>query len=88
MALMSLDAILQKIEEAGFKIAMQKEVTLTREQAEDFYSEHRDKEYFDPLVKQMTWLVGLVTTRQIASAQLNRSEAQSILVCRTVPRTN
>uniref|UniRef100_H2ZDH8 Nucleoside diphosphate kinase-like domain-containing protein n=1 Tax=Ciona savignyi TaxID=51511 RepID=H2ZDH8_CIOSA len=48
------DAILQKIDESGFKIAMQKEMTLTREQAESFYSEHKDKDYFEPLVKQMT----------------------------------
>ena len=54
------DAILQKITESGFKIAMQKEVTLTTEQAEDFYSEHRDQEYFAPLVKQMTWWVGII----------------------------
>ncbi|XP_078489243.1 thioredoxin domain-containing protein 3 homolog [Ciona intestinalis] len=48
------DSILQKIGEAGFKIAMQKEMVLTREQAESFYSEHKDKDYFEPLVKQMT----------------------------------
>nr|CAB3264380.1 CiIC3 thioredoxin domain-containing protein 3 homolog [Phallusia mammillata] len=48
------DAILTKIEEAGFKIAMQKEMTLSQEQAEDFYAEHKETDYFEPLVKQMT----------------------------------
>jgi len=48
---------MKKIEESGFKIAMQKEMTLTTEQAEDFYASHKDEEYFDPLVKQMTWYV-------------------------------
>ena len=49
------DAIMQKIEEAGFRIAMQKEVTLTQDQVESFYAEHKDADYFEPLVKQMTW---------------------------------
>ncbi|XP_076821346.1 thioredoxin domain-containing protein 3 homolog isoform X2 [Clavelina lepadiformis] len=48
------DAIMQKIEEAGFRIAMQKEVTLTQDQVESFYAEHKDADYFEPLVKQMT----------------------------------
>ena len=35
------DGLLSKIREAGFDIAMQKEVSITKEQAEDFYKEHR-----------------------------------------------
>lgn len=46
-----------KIHESGFDIAMQKEVTLSKEQAEDFYKEHAGQEYFDSLVGQMTRLV-------------------------------
>lgn len=48
------DAILGKIHEAGFEIAMQKEVELSQEQAEAFYSEHKDEEFFEALVKTMT----------------------------------
>ena len=35
------EGLLAKIREAGFEIAMQKEVTITKQQAEDFYKEHR-----------------------------------------------
>ena len=45
---------MQKIHEAGFEIAFQKELVLTKEQAEEFYSEHRDKEYFDSLTNHMS----------------------------------
>lgn len=48
------DQILNKIKEHGFKIAMGKTVKLDRQQAEDFYSEHKDKPFFEDLVKEMT----------------------------------
>ena len=48
------ESILAKIEEAGFTIAMSKEMVLTKEQAEDFYAEHKDKDFFDTLVENMT----------------------------------
>ena len=47
------DEILEKVKEAGFSIAMAKEVTLTREEAEDFYAEHRGKDFFETLVTNM-----------------------------------
>ncbi|XP_028393484.1 thioredoxin domain-containing protein 3 homolog isoform X2 [Dendronephthya gigantea] len=47
------DEILEKIKESGFSIAMAKEVTLTQEEAEDFYAEHRGKDFFEPLVRNM-----------------------------------
>jgi len=43
-----------KIQEEGFRIAMQKELQLSREQAESFYSEHRGQPYFDDLINCMT----------------------------------
>lgn len=48
------DAILEKIKQSGFKIAMTKLVQFTEKQAKDFYSEHKDKPFFDDLVKEMT----------------------------------
>lgn len=48
------DAIIQKIKDNGFDIAMTKTVHLDKESAEDFYSEHRDKPYFNDLVNEMT----------------------------------
>ena len=48
------DEVLEKIQEAGFDIAMQKELLLTKEQAAEFYKEHEDKEYFDSLCNTMS----------------------------------
>ncbi|XP_067686635.1 thioredoxin domain-containing protein 6-like isoform X6 [Haliotis asinina] len=48
------DEIIEKIKEAGFKIALHKEMTLTEEQAKEFYKEHTDKPYFDELIARMT----------------------------------
>ena len=47
------EEILAKIQEVGFEIAMQKELTLTKEQAAQFYSEHEGKEYFESLCNTM-----------------------------------
>ncbi|KAE8580467.1 hypothetical protein XENTR_v10024439 [Xenopus tropicalis] len=48
------DEILQSIRDAGFSIAMQKEVMLTEQQVQEFYIEHIDKDYYPALLKQMT----------------------------------
>lgn len=48
------DEILEKIKEAGFTVAMQKEMQLTKEQAEEFYSEHREEAYFEELTTRMS----------------------------------
>ena len=48
------EAILGKIHEAGFQIAMQKELLLSREQAADFYKEHEGRDYFDSLCANMS----------------------------------
>ena len=49
-----LDAILAKIQEAGFMIAFSKELTLTKEQAQEFYKELKDKDYYDSLCTRMS----------------------------------
>ncbi|XP_060684129.1 thioredoxin domain-containing protein 6 [Hemiscyllium ocellatum] len=46
--------ILQKIAEAGFMIALQKEVVITEKQVYEFYSEHTQEEYFPALLQNMT----------------------------------
>lgn len=48
------EEIIDKIHEAGFRIAARKETTITKEIAEEFYAEHKDKEYYDDLVNHMT----------------------------------
>uniref|UniRef100_A0A8C6NF44 Uncharacterized protein n=1 Tax=Melopsittacus undulatus TaxID=13146 RepID=A0A8C6NF44_MELUD len=47
-------SVLQRIKDDGFKIAMQKEITLTEEQIREFYKEHVDQDYFPVLLEQMT----------------------------------
>ena len=51
------DSIIKTIEDSGFLIAMQKEVHLERAQVEELYAEHKDQDYFESLVTNMTWSV-------------------------------
>jgi nucleoside-diphosphate kinase len=46
--------ILERIEEAGLRIVAMRMLQLTRSQAEGFYAVHRERPFFDPLVKFMT----------------------------------
>ncbi|KAI0230921.1 Thioredoxin domain-containing protein [Lamellibrachia satsuma] len=48
------DDILEKIKEAGFSVAMQKEVRLSPEQAAEFYKEHEGQPYYEDLVNKMS----------------------------------
>jgi nucleoside diphosphate kinase len=48
------DEIIKKIEHSGFKIAMNKVINLTKEQAEQFYAEHKGQPFFDSLVSEMS----------------------------------
>lgn len=50
----STDAILEKIREAGFNISLSKETTLTKEMAEQLYSEHKGKDFFNDLTDLMS----------------------------------
>ncbi|KAK2560505.1 Thioredoxin domain-containing protein 3-like protein [Acropora cervicornis] len=47
------DDVIQRIKEAGFKIQFEKEVTLTKELASQFYHEHEGKDFFDGLTDHM-----------------------------------
>ncbi|VDQ14746.1 unnamed protein product [Trichobilharzia regenti] len=48
------DKILEEIKSAGFTIAMQKVIQLTKEQVEDYYKEHRGEPYFGELTVVMS----------------------------------
>jgi len=47
-------AIIQRIEKAGFRIRAMRLVSLSRQQAEGFYSVHRDKPFFGSLADFMS----------------------------------
>lgn len=49
-----IGAIYARFESAGLTIVAAKMVHLTREQAEGFYAEHRERPFFDSLVAFMT----------------------------------
>lgn len=46
--------ILSKVKESGFTVSLSNETHLTKEMAEQLYSEHRDKDYFEDLTNMMT----------------------------------
>ena len=46
--------ICSRIENSGLKIVLKKELILTRDQAEEFYVEHKGKSFFAPLIDFMT----------------------------------
>nr|XP_023856664.1 thioredoxin domain-containing protein 3 [Salvelinus alpinus] len=48
------DEILKTIHDSGFQIAMQREVTLTEDQAKEFYKEHEGTDFFPCLINHMT----------------------------------
>ena len=45
--------IISKLEEAGLRIIAQKKILLSKAQAEDFYSIHKDRPFYNDLVKFM-----------------------------------
>ena len=57
-----IDQILDKIKEAGFNVSLTKETCLTKEIAEQFYSEHKDKEFFGDLTDFMSRSVKLLVS--------------------------
>ena len=50
----NIGAILNMIEEAGFRISAIKSLKLSKEDAEEFYSEHVDRPFFPELVDFMS----------------------------------
>jgi len=49
-----VEAILSKVQEAGFTVSLSKETHLTKEMAEQLYSEQRGKEFFNDLTDMMS----------------------------------
>ena len=54
MAKNALGGIIQKLEEAGLKVAAAKTVRMTLDQCEEFYAEHKGRPFFSDLVTFMT----------------------------------
>uniref|UniRef100_A0A8C6UTJ0 Nucleoside diphosphate kinase B n=1 Tax=Neogobius melanostomus TaxID=47308 RepID=A0A8C6UTJ0_9GOBI len=51
LAVIKPDAILEEIQRKGFIISHQKETILSKEVAEEFYTEHKERPFFDQLVQ-------------------------------------
>lgn len=51
------EKILEEIRGSGFSVTQLKEAVLSREMAEEFYKEHREKPFFSQLVEFMCRLV-------------------------------
>lgn len=62
------EAILEEIRSRGFSVTRLKETVLSREMAEEFYKEHREKPFFNQLVEFMCWgpCMMLVLTKENA----------------------
>ncbi|KAK6293158.1 thioredoxin domain-containing protein 6 [Coregonus clupeaformis] len=62
------DEILKTIHDSGFQIAMQREVTLSEDQAKEFYKEHEGTDFFPCLINHMTSgpVLALALTREDA----------------------
>lgn len=52
-------------------MAFEKELVLTKEQAEEFYKEHEDKEYFDSLTNHMSRYQWYMYTEQYNIRKVN-----------------
>lgn len=53
-AVRAKEEILHDIESRGFEILFQQDYQFSKELAQNFYSEHREKSFYDRLVDQMT----------------------------------
>jgi len=68
-------AILRHLEEAGFRLLGLKRLRLSPDQARAFYAVHRERPFYDALVRFMTEgpVVVAVLSREDAVAQLRRT---------------
>mmetsp|Transcript_14305 Transcript_14305/g.36419 ORF Transcript_14305/g.36419 Transcript_14305/m.36419 type:complete len:205 (-) Transcript_14305:341-955(-) len=64
----NVDAIINRIKEAGFTIRQRRDLTLDRSTAEQFYAEHKGKAFFEALTNFMTSgpIVALALSREDA----------------------
>jgi nucleoside-diphosphate kinase len=66
--------VLDHLEQAGFRVRAARVLHLTQAQAQEFYAVHRERPFFQPLVKFMTSgpCMPLVLERENAVAELRR----------------
>lgn len=75
---MLTDTILEEIQGRGFTVAQLKETLLSREMAEEFYKEQREKPFFTQLVDFMCRLVCPHTRTQEQGKQTSSFFSSSI----------
>ncbi|MEM2192750.1 MAG: nucleoside-diphosphate kinase [Candidatus Hadarchaeales archaeon] len=63
-----VDEIFRRIEKSGLKIIEKKKVLLDRERAQELYSVHRGKEFFEQLIESVTSgeVVGMIIEGEMA----------------------
>ena len=66
-----VEEILSRFEKKGFTISKQKTLNFTAEMANEFYSAHRTKPFFDELVS-------FITSGEVAAAIIERDNAVSL----------
>jgi len=49
-----IGSIVQRFEQAGLEVVAMKMIRMDRQMAEDFYAEHKGREFYEPLVEYMT----------------------------------
>ncbi|KAB1276308.1 Thioredoxin domain-containing protein 3 [Camelus dromedarius] len=70
-----LEAVLNIIEDEGFKILMQRQIVLSREEAETLCKEHENKDYFESLIENMTSLCVQFAMEGLPVNQLHGSDS-------------
>lgn len=73
--------ILAKIDESGFNVAREREIHLTREEAEEFYKEQQGLEYFEQFITNLSrWFMQIYSENDFKS-MIEKAKLFSYLKC-------
>ena len=71
------EAIIDKVKQCGFSVTLSKEQQLTKEMAEQLYSEHQGKEFFNELTEFMTRYILFLVVTLAHTFSLSHSHSQA-----------